>query len=79
MLGGKGLSVRDVAQGMIPRLEGIWGRKMVDLGVGGAGREGEEVEVAEFRRMCEVAEEEASNANLANGGWRTEPDLSGRI
>jgi lipoate-protein ligase B len=69
------LSVGDVAKGLIPRLEGIWGRKMVDLG--DDALEGEqEAEVNELREMCDQAERDAERMNVESGGWPDEPVLS---
>jgi hypothetical protein len=67
--------VGDVAKGLIPRLEGIWGRKMVDLG--DDALEGEqEAEVNELREMCDQAERDAERMNVESGGWPDEPVLS---
>jgi hypothetical protein len=73
--------VGDVARGLIPRLEGIVGRRMISLSqrsesLGGEA-EGKE-DVAKLKKMCEEAEEEAKKVNKAQGGWLDEPDLSKR-
>jgi len=70
-------TVTDVARGVIPGLERIFGRSMVDLQDGnGDGEVREEVE--EFKELCTGVEEEARRVNRERGGWLTEPDLSGR-
>lgn len=63
--------VRDVARGLLPRFEKVFGREVVQL------KEGQG-ELGEMWGLVQRAEEDARRLNKEQGGWAVEPDLSRR-
>ena len=72
-------NVDDVAEGLIPRFAGVFGRDIARLTERSAGEEPEKgEELAEMWRIIQRAEDEAKQVNAKSGGWPSAPDLSGR-
>jgi len=71
--------VRDVAEGLIPRFAGVFGRDIIRLTEASETEHGEGgEELREMWRIIQRAEKEAEEINAKGGGWPTGPNLSGR-